>query len=284
MPLLFMIAGYVYGIKGYSSEERSIASVFRKNFVSIYLPCIIFSLTDWVLKHFVFKSYDPQTVADSMGFTGLITAGLGGLRKYWFLSVLFFVKMLHAVLERKRLNSVFWIIALIVSVCFSDDLPLFVRRLADGGFFFHAGYIVKRRDYITSEKCPSLVWGILLFVAGAILSRTVGICRTPLAVPLSALCSCLGMFTAFYSLKISHPVFAVSGLYSMVIYCLHNYANAFLNVIHLPRLMPFPVGLYFMYAAAGICLPFLVVVLYKNVKPLRWAEYLFYPGRLFSKL
>ena len=54
MPIMFMIAGYIQGIK-YSYKTYDYYSILKKSFVGLYLPCIYFSLSHWCIMYFAFN-------------------------------------------------------------------------------------------------------------------------------------------------------------------------------------------------------------------------------------
>ena len=71
----------------------------------------------------------------------------------------------------------------------------------------------------------------------------------------------------------------------MVVYCLHNYAAASLRMLFTVSGLSSSASPIIL-AAIGIIFamtaPLAVVWLYKNVKCLRWIEYIFYPGKMIS--
>lgn len=96
----------------------------------------------------------------------------------------------------------------------------------------------------------------------------------------------LGLFTVFYALGINIGFLSLCGMYSMVIYALHSYGFVALKLAYkLLGMSSFinPTVFYVIGLLSGVIMPLILVWLYKNVKCLRWIEYIFYPGKLILR-
>lgn len=288
MPLMFMIAGYVHGMK--DCRTKGYFYCLKKNFVNLYLPCMYFSLIQWCIMYFIFASRNPANFG-AVTLSDLYTIPFNGLKEYWFLATLFFIKAMHSALEcmscRKILHSLFWIILFFLIKLYSNGLPSSVMHLSHG-LYFHLGYIIRQNNYISQSRYPRLLWGIILFLMGLAFhfipciyeynsfSTSTG----------TALCSCFGLFIIFYALNVNYSILVLDGLYSMVVYCLHNWITASFRMVFTISGMSAnsdPVMMFAVSFAFAMILPLCVVWLYKNVKCFRWIEYIFYPGKLLLK-
>lgn len=198
------------------------------------------------------------------------------------------MKVIHSAFEcspcPEKIHSAFWVIVFIISLCAKNFLPVNISL----GLYFHIGCVLKRSNCISREKNPGVMAGLMLFVAGAILffvpyafdsaNIFTGIC--------ASLRSCFGLFAMFYAMGVNYSWLVICGLYSMVIYCLHNWITACFRMIFTVTGLSSSSEPVIMFTAAfvpAMILPLLCVWLYKNVKGLRWIEYIFYPGKLIRK-
>ena len=272
---MFMIAGFVHAMKDRFRQE--FYPFAKKYFVDLYLPCMYFSLSQYVLMASIFSSNNPANFG-AIKPGDLYALPFSGFKEYWFLAALFFVKVIHAFLECKVhkiwLISAFWL-AVFLGVRYVPApgfLELAAGRLSMG-LYFHAGFLLKRyaQRYVLWQ-------GAALWLAGMA-------CYLGSFAAGAAMLTSLGVFAAFYALKIKPGVLVKCGVLSMVIYCLHNWITAvFRMAFKLSGLASSgePAVLFAVSFCAAMTLPFLVVWLYKNVKALRWVEYIFYPGRMIK--
>ena len=274
-----MVSGYVCGMRDYLPGIKGYWRSFIKNFVGLYLPCIMLSLADFGIMYFLVPSYRPAFSSLEFRPADIFMFALTGFHKFWFLNALFFIKIIHAALEQKKLNSIFW--PLIFTAAYFEPLLLNLSY----GFFFHAGYIMKRKNYMNS---PDMRYGAIIFFVG-MLSFFVPYSFESINILTklsAAFCTSIGLFMIFYALRVSNSFLVLCGVNSMVIYSLHAYPNGIFKMLF--RLLGWQrfmnVTLSFSICLAmGILVPLFVVWLYKNVKPLRWIEYIFYPGKLLLK-
>ena len=284
MPIMFMIAGYVHAI---SAGRASI----KKAAVALYLPCLYFSLSQWLIMYFIFAEKNPANFGAAK-LSDLFLIPLMGFKEYWFLAALFFVKSVHIVLEhkisRRFMHSFFWVALFIVLRVFRHSMPVvlpaaYFRLYVYMGIYFHAGYLMKQNNVFTS---PKILHGLLLLCAGTICFCAEMFSRADIfTVTGAAFCISTGIFTIFYAMRVNNSVLQVYGRYSMVVYCLHNYAAASLRMLFTVSGLSSSASPIIL-AAIGIIFamtaPLAVVWLYKNVKCLRWIEYIFYPGKMIS--
>lgn len=283
MPLLFMIAGYVHAMKDrYGTQYFSWA---KKYLIDIYLPCLYFSLPQWLLMYFIFSVNNPAKFG-STSINGLYTLPFTGFKEYWFLAALFFVKIVHIIFEcgvkYKEINTFFWII--IFFACQLISLPAYITQL-HYGLYFHIGYILKRREIFTRSQ---ISYALILICAGILFYilplKYDGVNFFTRAG--AALCMSLGLFTLFYAMRITNQFFITYGIYSMVIYCSHVYVVASFRLLYTISGLAYSVNpwiLFWICCPFAFSVPLLIVLLYKRVKFLRWVEYIFYPGKLFYK-
>ena len=283
MSLMFMISGYVHGMKDHFSGGENFSGYLKKYLAELYLPAIYFSVTYWLLKYFLIspsnniEGFPPASVKD------LCMIPILGYHEYWFLCTLFFVKTIHVFLERicrqEVLISVLCLLLFMLIHIFRGYLPAFLTRFAHI-FYFSIGYLMQKKSFITREKHPRLIYGLLLFALGSILYY---LDTAKIAVPLTL---SLSFFIMFYAFGITNSFLVSCGVYSMLIYILHLYVAGSSRVIY--RFIGLtgyvsPVVLFVISYVASVLLPLFVVKLYQNVKALRWIEYIFYPGKLLKK-
>ena len=129
-----------------------------------------------------------------------------GFKEYWFLAVLFFIKVIHSAFEcsscPEKLHSVFWVVIFMFQVLSGFSLPIKIAS----GLYFHIGYILRRKDYISQAKNPGMFLGVMLFTAGALFffipyAYDKANAFTSIG---AAMCSCLGLFIVFYARKINY--------------------------------------------------------------------------------
>lgn len=287
MAFFFMIAGYVHGTKERFSHGESCTPYIRKLMISIYLPCMYFSLCYWFPKFIVslHSSFAESNTISTASIADLLKIPLCGFNLYWFLCSLFFVKSLHMLFERyvsiRYIHSLFWVI--LFSVLFfmneDDNVPMFFMQFRYG-LYFHLGFMMKRYNIIIKN----LSLGTALFLAGTvcfIAVRFYGMINifthTGNAIFIS-----LAIFAVFYSLNIKNRYLVIFGEYSMVIYCLHEYIIVVSKIIYTMSGLTSTVSKILLFVICTLCsmlIPLMIVYLYKNVKGFRWIEYIFYPGK-----
>jgi len=235
---------------------------------------------------FVFASFNPAgfRVPD---YSELLIIPFLGFKNYWFLCTLFFVKLLDKIFDfDEKINYIFWLIICINIIIFCGSLPEVITQFYYG-LYFCAGKILKRLEFIESAK---LFYGIIfiiigmsfffvpvLYVKGSDLGSLSPL-RTYAAIFMS-----LGLFIAFHALKIDNKLLVTCGVYSMVVYTIHNFIAAPLRVICRLSGLNAPVLMLIFCFIMAVLIPLLIVKIYKRVKFLRWVEYIFYPGKLFYK-
>ena len=284
MPLMFIVSGYTDGMR---QKTSGILQQIKKCIVSVYLPCLYFSLILWLPKFL--WSFLGMSNAENFTLASvndLFRIPFYGFDIYWFLATLFFVKLLHILTERFpswRLRALFWAVLFAVYE-FCQGMPGFMYY----GLYFFTGFTLRRENIITSGKHPGIICGIILFLAGMIFfsaSYFGGLANFFTRVG-AAVCSSLGLLIMFYALDIRGAFLALCGANSMVIYVLHNF------MISSMRLMFRRIGLYetvnpavlfVFFCVMAVLLPLCVIRLYRNVKCLRWIEYIFYPGKLIFR-
>lgn len=287
MPLFFIIAGYAHGMKERFSSGQSIFPYIRKSIIELYLPCMYFSLLYWLpkyilLSHSVFTAENFRTVS----INDLLRIPLHGFNLYWFLCKLFFVKVLHMLFERyvKRdvLHSEFWLSMYLLAVVFFLKGDSYYHSVFYLGIYFHIGFIMKKYSFLPQK----LSLGIILFLGGIAFfaaSHFYGFGDMNIFTRTgSSLCTSLALFVIFYALNISNEFLMTCGIYSMVIYCLHDYVVAFCRIMfRFTGLSSYvnPLILFMICFLCTVFIPLIVVWIYKHVKCLHWIEYIFYPGR-----
>ncbi|MBQ3402989.1 MAG: acyltransferase family protein [Synergistaceae bacterium] len=285
MPLFFMIAGYSHGMKDRAVEGQKYSGWFRKFILDLYVPCLFFSLAYWSINYLVFSSLNPINFKPAT-LSELYVIPIRGFNQYWFLCTLFFVKAVHLAFEFRASNELlhasFWLLLFVASGLFGVNVPSSVGIY---GLWFHLGFVLKRHEVITSVVHPSFTLGAVSFMAGAAFhfipffsGGSSFFTRTS-----ASLLSASGLFIMFYSLRVAVKFLALCGTNCMVIYCLHNYVTSVFRLIckltGLPSLLPHVV-LFLVCFVLAVIVPLAVVWLYRNVKCLRWVEYVFYPGKL----
>ena len=285
MPLMFMIAGYVQGMKDYRAQ--SWLHWLKKSAVDLYLPCMYFSLIQWSIMCFIFSRHNPANFG-ALKSGDLVMIPIQGFKEYWFLAALFFIKVLHSAFECSsypgKLHSVFWTAVFIFHTLLGNAITAGISY----GLYFHIGYILKRKDYISPTRKPGTWAGLMLFIMGSLFFFIPYAYDTANALTkiCAAIFSCLGLFAMFYAFEIKYSLLITCGLYSMVIYCLHNWITACFRMIFTVSGMSSSAEPVLMFVTAfvpAMVLPIFCVYVYKHVKCLRWVEYIFYPGKLIRK-
>ena len=284
---MFMISGYVHGLTDRFNDGLGWHYHAGKNLVSIYFPYLWFSYVGWAVSLLFFRGSTNPINYNMAQFSELFRIPFIGFREYWFLCTLFQVKLLHMAFECKVknpiYNTVFWLIVFIAITSFKAHLPVYISRLSFG-MYFHAGYLIRTKALISTEKHPNFWAGAVLIAAGTILCFF-----PPFSGPLcgiaSAVCGCIGWFTVFYALKIKPDVLVLAGSTSMVMFILHDYVIFSMTLLF--KFTGFLSGWPFIAAVLtftlAVSVSLLIVKLYKNVQCLHWIEYLFYPGKLLKK-
>ena len=290
-----MLSGYAEGMKPPVDGTSTLIRRLKKNFVALYLPCMFFSFLQAFLNLAVFSSSN-SIGAHVPTLRHFLMIPFIGFLEYWFLCALFFVKSLHALFERtisrEKLHSALWVILFVIYGIyggnFGEDTGIFGTNISrlwlavfSRGVYFRLGCVIRRRGYVSRGKTPGTLWGLSLLAAGIAVFFAGG--RGFVSSAGTGLCMSLGLLILFYALNVSSVFLSVCGLYSLVIYCTHNYAAAVFRILSKLSglsLASWPVLAYAVCFSAAMFTPLLVVWLYKNVKHLRWAEYLFYPGKL----
>ena len=284
LPLLFMLSGYAEGIRPPQSFKRE----FLKSVVNLYIPCLFFSYLQAFLNLLVFSSSNFVNV-HIPGMSHFLTIPFAGFFNYWFLCTLFLVKTVHfffvCVVRNQYIHFAFWVIIFILAGFFGNFTPLVNIWDFSRGLYFFAGYVICTKNYVSRGKTPGFLCGTAFLSAGLLILFAVhsdGAARFFVNAA-GASCVIFSLLILFYALNVSNKFLSFCGLYSMVIYCIHNYAAMIFRISYklggfssyglvvLPCIVCFAMALF---------VPLGVVWLYKNVKCLRWIEYIFYPGKL----
>ena len=285
MPLMFMISGYVDGMK-----ENSSGTLWqiKKSVVGIYLPCLYFSFLIWFPKFL----WSALGINNAEGFNlasvnDLFRIPFYGFDIYWFLCALFFVKLLHILNEHFipswKFRVLFWACAFVLYESWTGA-PSFCRY----GLYFFIGYTLRQKNLITQDNHPETLWGMLLLFAGMIIfsaSYFYGL-ENVFTRTGAALCTSLALFVIFYAWDIRGKFLAFCGACSMVIYVLHNPVTASLRLIFRRLWLSSSVNpalLFVICCVMCVLVPLCVIMLYKKVNCLRWIEYIFYPGKLIFR-
>ena len=285
MPLMFIIAGYAHGMKEHFSSGQTYSYYFRKYIIDLYLPCMFFSLIYWLPKYILSSS--PVGMAEGLiktNIEGLFMIPFLGFSAYWFLCTLFFVKMLHLLFERyvksESLHFVFWLLmyaAAVVLFLRGNSYNKYVFYL---GIYFHMGFMMKRHNLIPKKFSLGI---ILLFAGAAFFCASKFYGRSNIFLHTgSSICTSLALFIIFYALDIRNRFLVTCGVYSMVIYCLHDWILSSSRVIYRFTGLSSSANIFVLFMMSFICavfIPLIIVWVYKHVKCLRWVEYIFYPGR-----
>ena len=284
MPLFFMMSGYIHALREHNNQTY--AFYVKKYAVELYLPGLFFAVLQWSLNYFLFTgSFNPANFKGAT-ISELYAILFIGFNNCWFLCTLFFVKVIYVFIERrdfdKKIDTALWIAVFVLCRLAGGSISNFAHVL-----YFHLGYMIKRNDFVSISRNPGCLSGILLLCIGLALfgaGRFYG--SSIITSAFTALCLSLSMFVMFYSLRITNTFLALCGVFSMVIYCLHNFVVASLRLLYkygMFSCIDYPVVLMIIFLTAGVLVPLFVVWLYKNVKCLHWIEYIFYPGKLLLK-
>lgn len=288
MPLFFMLSGYVHGMRQRQAGTTDFLHGLRQNFIALYVPCMFFSFLQAFLNLIVFSRSNAANV-HIPELRHFMMIPFNGFLNYWFLCALFLVKSIHMAFEsagaNEHLHSFFWVSLFVLSWIAGDSMPRFLFLLCYNSLCFRIGYILSRREYITETRNPGAFWGLVLLGSGIafLLVYYSGGVAGFFTKAGSALCMVLSLMVLFFALSIKSSFLSVCGLYSMVIYCIHNYAAMTFRIMYRisgVKAGSFPAFSYIMCFIAALFIPLAIVWLYKNVKCLRWVECIFYPSRL----
>ena len=285
MPLFFMIAGYAHGMKDHFSNGQKFSGYLKKYVIELYLPALYFSFIFWLQKYLRSSLTNDVAGLQLTSAENFFYIPLLGILEYWFICTLFFIKTLHILLEnvckRKMLLSAFWVLSFVVITLFSSSLPKFIARFSFG-FYFHIGYLMRQHGLITADNHPKFYYGIIMLITGIII---LFLPASVMNYTVSTLIS-IAFFIIFYSLGVCNSFLMKCGIYSMVIYATHIRILVLNDSIFRFMGLSSSVNvlvLRFISIVIAILVPLGVVWLYKNVKSLRWIEYIFYPGKLLLK-
>ncbi len=231
MPLMFMTAGYSHAMKDHTSSSSQLSGYLKKYVVELYLPAVYFSLIFWSLKYFFISPANNPEDLTLTTLEDLYLIPISGYNQYWFIFALFPVKVLHVFLERLFkdkgcVNSLFWLAFFVMLKASHSYLPDAVSNLSHG-FYFHVGYLLKRKELITDSNHPRLVYGLLLAVIGTVLLSVRG------SNIGAALCISLALFIVFYDLRIDNRFLVSCGLSSMVIFVTHQYTRNLMRIVYI---------------------------------------------------
>lgn len=237
MPLFFMLSGYVHGMRPIQMGKQNFFQQFRKIFMALYVPCLFFSYLQAVLNLIAFSSSNPANVhiPDLQNF---LMIPFKGFLNYWFLCSLFFIRSIHLFFEcivgNKYLHSALWLIVFILAGFSGDGVLHTVASQLQFGFYFHAGYIVSAKNYVSREKNPGVFCGTLLLSAGLIFFFMIDCVAENKFFMRAASASCmsLSLLIFFYALSIRNKFLSLCGVYSMVIYCVHNYPVMIFRILY----------------------------------------------------
>ena len=285
MPLMFMVSGYADGMRQKSS---AILKQIRKSIVSVYLPCLYFSFMIWLPK-FLWSALgisNPENFR-LVSIDELLAIPLHGFDLYWFLCALFFIKIIHILTEHFmpswKLRAILWAAAFSL-YAFGAGIHSFCHY----GIYFFVGYELRRQNIITRETHPGIFWGIIMLLAGMMIFSASYFYGggNKFTEAGAALCTSLALFVMFYACDVRGAFLACCGAGSMVIYVLHNHVIALMRIIFRTTGISESVNaavLFVICSAVGLLLPCCVIWLYRNVKCLRWLQYIFYPGKLIFR-
>ena len=286
MPLMFVISGYAFGIK---SKFSDVFHRLMKCIVDVYLPCLYLSFLIWLPKFlWSFLSLNNTENFELSSIADLLAIPFHGYQVFWFLCVLFFIKVIHILTEQvisdRKLHVLLWIILFVVNAAMGGQEHSFYHY----GLYFHAGYVIRQQGCITQEKHLGASYGAAIFLGGMLflaVSYFYGLGNIFMKTVVAMLAT-LGIFILFYALNIDSTLLVTCGTVSMVIYALHSPVISSLRLIFRQLGWSLSVNsavLFVFCSVVSVAISLSVVLLYRNVKCLRWIEYIFYPGKLIFK-
>ena len=289
VPLLFIVSGFVHGIKDRFNDGKGYFFHAKKSFVDIYLPYLLFSYLGWFTSIIFFSPSSNPINFNAANYSEFFRIPYIGFREYWYLCTLFEIKLVHTALEC-RLKSripiiIFWVLIFLLINYVNQNifsLPVYVFRFSRG-IYFCAGYVMKKFNLISRDRNPGVLLGIILFIAGTLCFFAP--VHNLFISTLTTSSICLGLFSLFYALEVKNKFLVSCGVISMVIYIVHDYVIFSLTLIY--RFTGFlsstPLIADLLCLILAVLVPHLVVKIYRNVKFLHWVEYTFYPGKLLLK-
>lgn len=297
MPFFFLMAGYAHGMKNHFSSGQRYSGYIKKYFVELYLPCLYLSLMYWILKYFLLSPSSNIANVKLTSLTDLYLIPLLGFNEYWFISVLFFMKVIHIsadyIFRNKKAVLIFWLAVIagvyaFLAVKYYRGVGYMQIEQLYRGLFFPIGYAIRQWNIITEDKHPKVLYGLIFFIVGSLsffLPRLNGT-TTFFSEAASAIFISVGLMIMFYAFRLDNAFLVFCGVYSMVFYVLHVYVIAAVRMLYKLSGLSSAVNPLILFAvcfAVSLLVPFLIIKLYKNVKCFRWIEYIFYPGRLLLK-
>ncbi len=297
MPFFFLIAGYAHGMKDHFSGGQRYSGYIRKYFVELYLPALYLSLMYWGPKYFLLSPSSNIANVKLTSLTALYLIPIFGFEEYWFITVLFFMKVIHIsaeyVFRTKKALLIFWLAVIagvyaFLAVKYYGGVGYSKIEQLYRGLFFPIGYAIRQWNIITEDKHPKALYGLIVFVGGSLSFLLPGLNGTTtfFSEAASAIFISVGLMIMFYAFGTDNGFLVFCGVYSMVFYVVHVYVIAAVRMLY--KLLGLasvvnPSILFAVCFAVSLLVPFLLVKLYQNVKCFRWVEYIFYPGRLLLK-
>lgn len=274
LPIIFFLSGYSESMFGkLNCGEISYKEYLKKNFVSLYIPYIIFSYVFWCIKFFVFSGNTEATILD------LFLMPFIGKWHLWYLLSLLLIKAIFGLFESKK-NKITYSIVLFLLIYASNMIFNFtILEWLSFGIFYTIGFMIHEYKLEANNKILLICFIsiVLCFLTNILFLKDLNINRVFLGLPLTFILN-------YYFSKLNSIIkYAYIGKNSLVVYLVHTLFTSSIRV----ALDYFGINSIFIHVLAGVMLSIIlslaIILVYKKVKIFNWIEYLFYP-KLFDKI
>jgi fucose 4-O-acetylase-like acetyltransferase len=165
IPAFFILSGYLFKInRNDATNKGKFADIIKKNFNSLIIPMLIFSVIGWFwywFNNLILYVFKPTSIFLNLNFDSLIWKPVLGLWVYdrtiatpmcgvfWFVATLFFIRILASVLLKFNNNYIIFsinVFSIILIPCFPPvyDFLFYSERILMGIPFFLTGYLIKK--------------------------------------------------------------------------------------------------------------------------------------------
>lgn len=275
MPMMFGLSGYLAAYSCIKEKYSSFGSYIIDNFISLYIPNIIFIFLWWGIKAFIYSGNEMVSLMS-------LFMGYGS---FWFLPMLLVIRVIHGSLEwidqKENLNMLFWCVCFLVTVVlyiYSGILPKVLYRVSFG-IFYELGYMLKKLRLLEKDKIngKGILLSLLMIIIGILLPGKVNCIYKKFftGVGISFLC-----IVIVKNKKLRNKKLEFIGRNSMVYYlfplCITAMFRMILNFIGIHQfLIQLVLGTLATLITTHIC-----IWSYTNIESLNWVKYIFYPAKM----
>lgn len=283
MPLFFMMSGYIeYANHRADGEKSKLATVLKKDIISLYIPYIFLNYIYWFERFSACKllgvNLDNPVRTSITELAELLYNGDG---VSWFLLSILHIKLLFDILDRYVPDFVIFSIFSVLFWLRFLDLGITIEAFG-WGVFYYTGYLVGKYniDKIGGGQ-RTLISILCINVAAVGFTFYVNMGLDSIVKLL------VGMSVFMLLMQYLHGMPKVNvinfcGRYSMVLYMMHVFSNYACYMI-LSKFITIPIVLLLLMVVLQISLAFIVFWIYSNISWLHWIKFIFYPYKFITE-